>query len=1177
MANRNAASPSLPWQGAPRRPVNSWQAAGDAFLSANPEAPQRSEMNQEASCNRVGGELQEAGEDGDDACQAKAVGGEKLFAAFQSRQLDGSVPVDQLPSLFQEIGLSISAGQVETAVTLLCSEVSTSGAVTYPQCQKLFIQLEMERHRHGADIEDETRDREGKFSRWIAGMSDDKSTNLLLMVVVMLCCISAFLAAGVAILLLVDDETKNVKSYLQDNLDMVKDTVEVYDMQIAINEVEQRQAMFVTTLSSVLEHIAYSVTVNANAQHLFRMVTSVADTLSTYWESYPTQSFIHLATLISLLADNSISKYGLNDTVSIFDEVNNNLPSTYEVLLGQWQPNSTSDVEFLTQLRNLDACWGVCNIRGNASAPMAAALSGITSGGNAIGYDKNSILTGYTSIHGLGVQINMKTWALQEDRYSRSVEYVQKWTATSDSWQYMIGANFGYGSYSMFSWLPGCDYLCSNAMVAPGMPLYRALQGETGTMTFINYFGVKSVAAFAPIPGSTYGLAVQMDFADILTMTLQGFASVVDRLNGAYPSGTEEIEATSFSSDGNTTNLTHLSAYRFGNQCPGGQCVLATEYVRQAAQNCSTGVMRTTDYRGKPVLVGYSCISEVSVVLSMKIDLDELDADLLAAAVEAVNDRTAQDNGTSAQFLVATPKSGLTAAEVQSYLDFEVVSKLKYPKSCATPDCTWNRESALYALQNRTDVIDTTDYRNVAVMAAPSLSSILSSGVGMAVELDRSEALQPMIDLIIEIVYFSVSMVAGCTIVLVLVAKYSLRSMIRAREEGKQAVEKEKNRFSKLVASMYPPFVVPRLLEGDKQIVCEVHGAAVFFSDIHEFTSVSNTMGSAELLRLLGYVYGVMDSIADRFGVYKVKTIGDAYLAVAGLPGSDSENAGFDLLRFASFVCQVFGDRFVHPMEGQVLALMNRAMSWNKSLAGKQRFTNVAKAKGKDLDGTESVTISMDPSSHESRQRSSHNSIMSSPKAKDKDKVQCVMSYGLALGKIVAGVLAGRSPMFDIWGITVNLASRMQSTGEPGRIQVSEHLYHRVIADEGQPFSFEAPRKVFCKGFGNVNAYMVRTTIEGLPKDIQSELGLEPRYGAFHFDNLLSKLSGPEASASEAPKPTPPSESQKPTPTSPNLSAHPERTVSIVLTPSNGKQRAPIVNEQRRVSGRTGNSPKAVN
>eukprot|EP00668_Euglena_longa_P037763 GGOE01048633.1.p1 GENE.GGOE01048633.1~~GGOE01048633.1.p1 ORF type:complete len:315 (-),score=98.46 GGOE01048633.1:672-1571(-) len=281
-------------------------------------------------------------------------------------------------------------------------------------------------------------------------------------------------------------------------------------------------------------------------------------------------------------------------------------------------------------------------------------------------------------------------------------------------------------------------------------------------------------------------------------------------------------------------------------------------------------------------------------------------------------------------------------------------------------------------------------------------------------------------------------------------------------------------------------------------------------------------MGSKDLLLLMGYVYGVMDRIADRFGVYKVKTIGDAYLAVLGLPGCTSPNVSLGMLRFASSVCQVFGDRFVHPTEGQVMALMNSAMSWNARPAHAHHMSVVSSVTN-SVKGGGSGAHSVVTHSQLSGGRVSKASTETPEAVRgDQEKVQCVMSYGLSVGKVVAGVLAGRSPMFDIWGNTVNLASRMQSTGEPGRIQVSEQLYKKVIAVPGQPFSFEAPRSTFCKGFGTVNAYMVKTTTEGLPKDLQAQLGLEPLFGDFFFDNILTTVSrsgdGPVSGALQHPK-----------------------------------------------------------
>jgi hypothetical protein len=118
--------------------------------------------------------------------------------------------------------------------------------------------------------------------------------------------------------------------------------------------------------------------------------------------------------------------------------------------------------------------------------------------------------------------------------------------------------------------------------------------------------------------------------------------------------------------------------------------------------------------------------------------------------------------------------------------------------------------------------------------------------------------------------------------------------------------------------------------------------------------------------------------------------------------------------------------------------------------------------------------------------------------------VLCAMSYGIATGPIIAGVLQGRNPVFDIWGPTVNLASRMESTGQPGRIQVSEGVARKVSAVPGQPFHFEPGHKTYCKGFGAVSSYFVRSTVEPPPRDLLGNLGLKPALGMFYFDNLIT-------------------------------------------------------------------------
>jgi hypothetical protein len=102
--------------------------------------------------------------------------------------------------------------------------------------------------------------------------------------------------------------------------------------------------------------------------------------------------------------------------------------------------------------------------------------------------------------------------------------------------------------------------------------------------------------------------------------------------------------------------------------------------------------------------------------------------------------------------------------------------------------------------------------------------------------------------------------------------------------------------------------------------------------------------------------------------------------------------------------------------------------------------------------------------------------------------------------------------MFDIWGKTVNLASRMQSTGLPGRIQVSDS-FHRVInAIPGHSYHFEESHNTLCKGFGMVRTYFVQTTDEAPPRELMISLGLEPNLGPFYYENPLP------AGAAAAPK-----------------------------------------------------------
>eukprot|EP00667_Euglena_gracilis_P001000 EG_transcript_1000 len=985
-----------------------------------------------------------------------------------------------LPEIFEAAGLAVTIEEVEETARGLCPEACPAGdSLPYSQCQEVYLRLAVERRRSDARSQEPAGT--GCVARWMA--TDTGATNFLLVIVVSLCSLSAFLAAGVAILLLFLDGLDTTNKFLQEDLGIFQDSIEVFAGQIASQMDTEEATTIITTLSIVVEYIGYLAGLKTTQSDLMKIATAVSNTLVSYLAMGQEQSFANYAVLAAALANVSLATYGLSATAAVFNGVNDGMPPSYEVLLAQQQGNA---VQYLTDFRFW--CPNGCLTNASVTTPMLAALSGRTFAQFVLDYTGYTASAGFSSRGGLGAEVKVDRDSQLNDRFWEIAAVVQGWTDDPNtSYEYLIGQS---GSPNQFLAAPyDCDDACQAQNLGPGWPMDCALRGQTGVMQFVNHRGYPALAAYMPILGYELGLVVQMKLYDVISSTLDATVSILDKLNHQYAMASQEFELSTYDVQGSNATITHLTAYRYVDQCPSGQCA-ETPYVRQAVSNRSNAVVRTTDYRNKSVLVGYHCLSDLNAVLSIKVDVADNEADDLTVIQEAVDGRSAKDVQTSAKFLLATPKPGLTAKDVQGYGDLNVISKVKYPNACVHPNCTWDSVSALRALQGLGAVVESRDYRNALVKAAPSLSDAISYGIGLALETDSHELLQPMVDTAIKVGCFAGGMVVLSTLVLVLITKLFLRSMIQAKEEGQRAVEKEKDRFSKLVSSMYPAYVVPRLLEGQKQMVCEVPGAAVFFSDIHEFTSASNAMGSKDLLLLMGYVYGVMDHIADRFGVYKVKTIGDAYLAVLGLAGTTSPNVSLDLLRFASCVCQVFGDRFVHPTEGQVLVAMNKAMQWTGRAGPKKHSSSPSVANSVPRSG--------------GRLSSKTSAALSESSRGGSEKVQCIMSYGLAFGKLVAGVLAGRCPMFDIWGATVNLASRMQSTGEPGRIQVSEQLYKKVIAATGQPFSFEPPRSTHCKGFGAVNAYLVRATAEGLPKDLQSELRLEPRYGAFYFENILS-------------------------------------------------------------------------
>jgi class 3 adenylate cyclase len=171
-------------------------------------------------------------------------------------------------------------------------------------------------------------------------------------------------------------------------------------------------------------------------------------------------------------------------------------------------------------------------------------------------------------------------------------------------------------------------------------------------------------------------------------------------------------------------------------------------------------------------------------------------------------------------------------------------------------------------------------------------------------------------------------------------------------------------RSESLLRSILPVPIAERLKQGESRIADDCPAVSVLFADIADFSPMSSTMAPGEVVDLLDRVFSSFDRLAARHGLEKIKTIGDAYMAVAGAPEPIDDHAG---------------------------AAAEMALDMVDAVGGLRR----------------------------------------------PDGSPIVVRVGIASGPAVAGVIGTAKFSYDLWGDTVNLASRMESHGRPGLIQIS--------------------------------------------------------------------------------------------------------------------------------------------
>jgi adenylate cyclase len=226
-----------------------------------------------------------------------------------------------------------------------------------------------------------------------------------------------------------------------------------------------------------------------------------------------------------------------------------------------------------------------------------------------------------------------------------------------------------------------------------------------------------------------------------------------------------------------------------------------------------------------------------------------------------------------------------------------------------------------------------------------------------------------------------------------------------------QQLEAEQASSLKLLQNVFPAPIADRLLRDQTPIADRYDSLIVLFADVVGFTPMARAMSAADLVRQLDRLFSDFDAVVRQHQFTKVKTIGDAYMAVGGLPWEPSDE---------------------RPLVGARLA-------WDLMECGRE------------LHGLQ-------------------------------------LRIGVHFGPAVAGVIGQERFIYDFWGDTVNVASRLESTGEPGRIQLSDTLSERL-----------GPNAVFVergiqnlKGFGPMRTFWLAERPANADRSESHTVGSEP-------------------------------------------------------------------------------------
>ena len=213
-------------------------------------------------------------------------------------------------------------------------------------------------------------------------------------------------------------------------------------------------------------------------------------------------------------------------------------------------------------------------------------------------------------------------------------------------------------------------------------------------------------------------------------------------------------------------------------------------------------------------------------------------------------------------------------------------------------------------------------------------------------------------------------------------------------ERAHQHLQAEQERSERLLLNVLPAPIAARLKNTSETIADGFADVSVMFVDIVSFTKLAEGLNPQQVFSMLNRIFSSFDELAEKYGLEKIKTIGDAYMVAGGLSNQRSD----------------YSD-----------ALVDMALEMRDLLRSDFQV----------------------------------------------NQMHLEVRIGIGTGPVVAGVVGKKKFIYDLWGDTVNIASRITSEGIPGMVQVDETTYRRLQ----QRFDFHEPQTLYLKGKGNTVVY----------------------------------------------------------------------------------------------------------